>query len=359
MSSNMTRTLTPAQELEGRTLPNGWKVMRRIPRPQTATGGYFSTSYIVCSTSGEKAFLKAMDYQRALISSDPARELQAMTAAYVFERTLLQKCRERRLSRIVNVLDSGTLPSPGSDPSGVVEYLVFEIANGDIRQYIDAGEEIETAWALRTIHGAAAALQQLHSIRIAHQDVKPSNLLVFEDEHPKLADLGRAFDRDAASPFDELNIAGDKTYAPPELLYGQVAADWQERRLGCDMYLLGSLVMFFFTGGVSMTHLLLTRLSKDHHYNNWTATYGEVLPYLQHAFVSIIYDLRQSVDTRYSRVPDIVSQLCNPDPKRRGHPKTLLSSANQYSLERYVSIFGNMASRAEYSLTEKLRAAEI
>ena len=300
-----------------------------------------------------------MDYQRALASSDPAGELQAMTAAYVFERNLLQKCKERRLSRIVNVLDSGTLRSSGSDPGGVVQYLIFEIANGDIREYIDTEEEIETAWVLRTIHGAAAALQQLHSIRIAHQDVKPSNLLVFEDEHPKLADLGRSFDRETSSPFDELSIAGDETYAPPELLYGQVATDWHERRLACDMYLLGSMVVFFFTGGVSMTHLLFTRLSKEHHYENWSGNYGEVLPYLSHVFTDIIHDLRDKLERKFDKIPEIVRQLCDPDPKRRGHPRNLLASTNQYSLERYVSIFGNMASRAEYSLTEKLRAAEI
>ena len=80
-----TDTPTPAQQLVGKELSNGWKVESLIDRPKTATGGYFSSSYIVRSDDGEKAFLKAMDYRKALGSSDPARELQSMTAAYNFE----------------------------------------------------------------------------------------------------------------------------------------------------------------------------------------------------------------------------------------------------------------------------------
>ena len=52
---------TPAQQLTGRELPNGWKVEELIDRPETATGGHFSTSYIVRSENGEMAFLKATD----------------------------------------------------------------------------------------------------------------------------------------------------------------------------------------------------------------------------------------------------------------------------------------------------------
>ncbi len=201
--------LTPAQQLVGKELPNDWKIEELADRPRDATGGYFSTSYIVRSGDGDRAFLKAMDYKKALESQDPARELQAMTAAYNFERDLLEKCKTKRLSRIVRILDSGTLPSQAGDPSGVVQYLIFELADRDIRSFVAWGQTFETAWTLRTVHQAAAALQQLHSVEVAHQDLKPSNVLVFEDNRSKLADLGRAFDRHSTSPHDESPCAGD------------------------------------------------------------------------------------------------------------------------------------------------------
>ena len=187
-------SLAPAQQLVGKELPNGWKVVELIERPKNATGGHFSSSYIVRSVNGEKAFLKAMDYRKALESPDPAGTLNAMTAGFIFERDTLEKCRSRGLSRIVRALDSGKIEPQNEDPSGVVEYLIFECAKGDIRSFVAFDTAFDKAWALRTMHQATAALQQLHSVEIAHQDLKPSNVLIFDDDYSKLADLGRAFD---------------------------------------------------------------------------------------------------------------------------------------------------------------------
>ena len=345
-----TNELTPAEQLVGRELPNGWKVVELIERPTNATGGTFSVPYIVHSQDGKKAFLKAMDYTSAMQSPDPASELYDMTAEYIFERGILEKCKEKRLSRIVRVLDSGNLPPQDGNPISVVEYLIFECARGDIRTFVDFNKAVEIAWALRIMHQAAAALQQLHSSQIAHQDLKPSNVLVFDSNHSKLADLGRAFDFHRASPHDEVDCAGDTSYAPPELLYGHVPQDWRIRRLGCDMYLLGSLVVFFCTE-VSMTHLIGNRLNKEHHWRNWGGTYMEVLPYIQEVFAKIIRELHRDLRPGFPKeIPELVKQLCNPDPELRGHPKNF-GKVNKLSLERYVSIFNLLARKAEWSLT--------
>ena len=340
---------TPAQQLVGKKLHDGWTVEQMINQSEDATGGHFSTSYIVRSDNGKRAFLKAMDYKKALNSEDPARELQAMTQAFNFERDILEKCRFKGLSRVVTIITSGKLPPQDGDVSSVVEYLIFELARGDIRSFISYGSAFETAWALRTMHQAAAALRQLHYEQMAHQDVKPSNVLIFANQRAKLADLGRAFDRYMTSPNDELTFAGDPTYTPLELLYGHVSDDWKRRRFGGDIYMLGSLVLFLCVQ-VSMTDMISKRLNKEHHWLSWGGTYLEILPYIENAFAQIIRDLRKQITPEFAdEIPEIVKQLCNPDPERRGDPKHI-ELGNQYSLERYVSIFDRLALKAEWSL---------
>ena len=341
---------TPAELLAGKELPGGWKVEELIRKSKNSTGGHFSSSYIVCSTSGQKAFLKAMDYARALQEPRPSQVLEKMTAAYNFERDLLEKCKSKNLTRIVRVLDSGTLRDPEGSPISSVEYIVFELAKGDIRSFFEFEGDFDNAWALRTIHHAAAALRQLHYVEVAHQDLKPSNVLVFADSHSKLADLGRASDRHIKSPNDSLKCAGDLSYAPPEHLYRHHLSDWRMRRLACDMYLLGSLIVFFFTR-VSMTHLLLKYLDDQYHYLEWGGDYYDVLPYLQNVFSKVIRELRQFIPDAYaSDIVDSINQLCNLDPQKRGHPKNIMYRGNQYSLERYVSLFNLLARKAERQL---------
>lgn len=353
--SSLNHNSTPAERLVGQSLPNGWIVEETVPRIRNATGGNFSACYFVKSRRGQRAFLKAMDYEKALNSQDPASELQAMTAAYNFERNLLEQCRKKNLSRVVSVLDSGTLRPNNNNPYEVVEYLIFELAERDIRGYIEFNQNFDTAWTLRTLHNIATALQQLHINQIVHQDLKPSNVLVFDQRKiSKIADLGRANSRQSTSPYDDANFAGDCTYAPPELLYGQISPNWEVRRLGCDMYQFGSMVVFFIEG-FSMTHLLFSRLDNPYHYDHWSGEYSEVLPYIQHEFAQVIRDLVESTRTDYAdEIANTVRQLCNPDPAKRGHPIALRFGVNQYSLERYVSIFNRLAKHAELSLTHQL-----
>lgn len=345
--------MTPADQLLGKDLANGWTVTEKLVSSPDSTGGHFSTAYRVRSSTGKLAFLKAMDYDRALTASDPAVELQILTTAYNFERDLLKKCRSRRLNRVITVLDDGKIQAREDDQRSAVQYLIFELADSDIRALVRFEKQLDHAWILRTLHGVTAALAQLHSVSIAHQDLKPSNVLAFHQrslgEHFKLADLGRAADQVMDSPHDTLDCAGDRTYAPLELLYGHIEKDWQIRRLGCDLYLLGSLIVYFYTGA-SLTRLILDRISPEHHYSEWTRTYMEVLPYLQREFVQFVGELEQDHwNGSLGEVSQIVKELSNLDPNRRGHPKES-ATKNRYSLHRYISIFDRLAKRAEISI---------
>lgn len=49
-------------------------------------------------------------------------------------------------------------------------------------------------------------------------------------------------------------------------------------------------------------------------------------------------------------IMELVSQLCEPDPKRRGHPKNIGSLVPQHNLERFISAFNVLASKAELNI---------
>jgi serine/threonine protein kinase len=344
---------TPAQELSGLILEGGWKVVSKVERPAKATGGCFSCGYIVESPTGRKGYLKALDYSRALSSVNPAEILQAMTEAFNFELKLCNKCIGKRLKRVVAAIGNGKVTVREDDPSSVVQYLMFELADADVRAYLDTLDEFDIAWLLRALHHVATGLQELHSAGIAHQDLKPSNVLVFREKGSKVADLGRAVYRGAAGPHDELEIPGDISYAPPELLYGHVGGEWNLRRFGCDDYLLGSMVVFLF-GRASMSGLLFSEMDEAYHWRTWSGTFEEVLPYLRDAFGRAVRCFSQDVPCGIrDEICTIVRQLCEPDPRQRGHPLNRLGRGNQYSLERYVSQFDLLASKAEYGLLKR------
>lgn len=351
----------PAQSLTGLTLDDGWKVTGLAPRQKNATGGFFSVGYIVVRSDGREAFLKAMDYSAAVNTPlDMAVKLNALTETYLFEKNLCLRCRDQNLKRIVHAIDSGTIRLNPSDPLSTVEYLIFEKAEADIRSHLDAQVDFDIAFALRTLHHVAVGLNQLHKVNVAHQDLKPSNVLVFREEGSKVGDLGRAWVKDMPAPHDDVRpCAGDRNYAPPEFLYRQISPDERVRRFGCDMYHLGSLATFVFTRA-HMNALLFSRLSPMHNPNIWGGTYADVLPYVQAAFAEVMSDFRGRLPDlmKPDRVKDelalVITQLCDPDPAKRGHPSNQNGTANPYSLERYISILDRLAFKAEINLKARV-----
>ena len=338
----------PASKLRGLALSGGWTADKELTG-LSDTGGNFSYTYQVTHEDGRKAFLKALDYSRALRAPDPPAALQALTAAYLFERNLLQTCKSRRMDRVVQSVDSGYVVVDQTD-LGRVEYLILEIADSDVRSFLSASSKIQLAWVLRSLHHIATGIHQLHSADIAHQDVKPSNVLVFGKAVSKVADLGSASLKGASSPRDDRDFAGDPAYAPPELLYGYRDPDWNARRFGCDAYLLGSMIVFMFTG-LNATSLLLSKMAPDHHPRKWTGTYREVLPYLQDAFGLALSSFAASIPAELVRsdLRDMVSFLCEPDISLRGHPRNRVGHTARFSLERFLSKLDLLARKAEYS----------
>ena len=178
---------------------------------------------------------------------------------------------------------------------GNVMYLIFELAVGDVRNEIENWRNFDVAWVLRSLHQSSVGISQLHSINIAHQDIRPSNLLVFPIEGTKVSDLERASHLHTASDVDRLQIPGENGYAPPEYIYNwNWTTDFLKRYMA-DVYLLGSLIFFYFLG-VSTTQAITTKLAMKFAGDFVTSNFEHDLPYVQQAFSEVLNDLNESVE---------------------------------------------------------------
>lgn len=336
-----------AAALLGLKLPDDWQVIEKLKAPPGATGGNFSVGYTV-EKNHRKAFLKALDYSRALRSPDPARALQALTEAYNFERDILGRCRA--MSRVVTAITDGSVTVNVSGAPEVVQYLILEKADGDARSFLNASASFDMAWTLRSLHHVSTGLRQMHQAGMAHQDLKPSNVLLFGKTSSKIGDVGRAWHNGSVAPHEGVACAGDRGYAPPELLYGHIDPDSNARRMGCDCYLLGSMVLFFFMN-VPATPAILAKMLPSHHPTRWHDSYVRVLPFVRDAFDRLAIDFANSLSPDLRKdLPTIFRQLCEPDPKLRGHPADRASIGRSYSLLRYEGKFNTLAAKAELKL---------
>ena len=339
----------PADMLSGRELSKGWIIGEKIKKQEYNTGGRFSICYIVRNKKGKVAFLKAADFSGAYRTSDPLRTLQAMLEAYNFERDLLEKCQNKRLTKIVTAIDDGKVTIPGAEELlSTVHYLIFELEKGDIRSVIEEVNKYDLIWYLKLLHHVAIGMSQLQKNGIAHQDLKPSNVLCSELDDFKISDLGRASDQQLKSPNDAHKIAGDKSYAPIDLYYTDSRVQGFQKKFLTDIYLFGSLIFFLFTG-ISAVQALKLKLNKQSlNYSN----FQEDLPYLQHAYEESINDLRKSTKPiakdLTEDIVEIAKQLCDPDPKRRGHPRLKSLLTSNYDMQRYISKLDLMTKRAQF-----------
>lgn len=338
-----------ANALLGLTLKTGWKVIYKIEKGDNDTGSFFSVCYKV-EKDGEVCFLKAYDFVKFFQVSDPESSMidviNDMTTAYKYERDLSNHCKTKHVTKVAFVREAGEEVIPNYTVS-IVPYLIFDMADGDVRRKLNFNKGLDYAWRLNSLHDIAVGLKQLHTIEVSHQDLKPSNILLFKSES-KLGDLGRSMCQALDGPYNRLPFTGDFTYAPPEIMYQFYEKDWLKRVFATDCYLLGSMIVFYFTG-ISMSVLLKNNLLEKFWIENWRGEYDELKDYLVDAFYKALIEFEQNIheETLKKEVTKIVEYLCHPLPEKRGHPKNKLINGNSYNLERFVSMLDLLKQKAE------------
>jgi eukaryotic-like serine/threonine-protein kinase len=130
----------------------------------------------------------------------------------------------------------------GEDPETHNPYIVLEYVAGEsLSRILSREKKLAPAKALRLAEEIATALDYAHEQGVVHRDIKPANILITEDGHAKIADLGIA----------KLNLAqftlpghvlGTPAYMAPEQLSGE-GVDGRS-----DLFSLGVILYCMVTG---------------------------------------------------------------------------------------------------------------
>lgn len=279
--------------------------------------------------------------------------MQGVISAFNHESFLVEICKKAGLTRVVQGYVSEETQI--DDPSYPVLkmplcYIIFETADGgDLRDMLHRTGGVDIAVKFRLLHQVAVGLNQLHKNDIAHQDLKPSNVGIFEEgnEGAKILDLGRATSHQHPAIHDQYPLPGDPSYAPPEQYYEFSPNGFTDRRASCDLFQLGSLLSFLIAG-ISSGAGIFQHVPISMHPSNWKGGYEEVLPYIHEAFAKWLNDVSQSIPKWcQDDVLLFLKHACDPDPRRRGDPKARMQLSRPIGMDRFVSRLDNLVHRAE------------
>lgn len=353
----MTTDNSPSQTLAGTSVQGTkrktpWNVLELLKRPIGGTGGTFSVGYLVEDNDGKKAFMKATDLGLLGVSKAKSK-LDQITDAMVqqqFERSMLEVCQGSGMDRIVHSFDYGEHEVVVEGIKEYVFFIIFEIAKGNIRQKAREFRSSGISWIPKAAHNLSVALSQLHKAKISHNDVKPSNFLVFDITLQKLSDLGRATSDGVAGPWDSLKAAGDRTYSPPEAWGYQFDPQrsgsryHHDYRANFDLYMLGSLIYFLLTEQ-SLNQTIMLYLRPEYLHVNWTGTFCDVLPYIRDAHGCALQHMKKEVIAIYGddathhleEIFGMVRNLTEVDPEVRGDAQNSTRGLSRLDLQRVIS----------------------
>lgn len=327
----------PKNSLQGHSTDTGWRIIRQI-NTELGSGGNFCARYEVQSPCGEKiGFMKAMD----LAGGGSLREIQEKINTYIFEQDILELCKGKKMTRVVTPIEVGQIRCNNFPAEyNTVYYAIFDMAQGDLRSTHLNCEKQNKDWEaiFRGLHHAAIGIQQLHNEEIAHQDIKPSNILAFNPKSFKVSDLGRVVDKKGVSPFREYLFPGDQGYKPIEMFYGITMFEFTDR-LSCDMYMIGSLI-YHMIEEVQIGYATLQE-ADELHSRVRTLSFNEALPFLVTAFNRKMESFKKVCTNLFGEkaadaIYTTVKEMCHPNPKQRGNRKY----NNEYaifSMEKYIS----------------------
>ena len=235
---------------------------------------------------------------------------------------------------IVNVYDVGR-----DDDS---YYIIMEYVKGKtLKELISDVGALDPMTAVIIAHGIASALKHAHSRGIIHCDIKPHNILLDENNNPKVADFGIARAITTATMTYTASVVGSVHYLSPEQVRGEKISAQS------DLYSLGILLFEMLTGCLPYTAETPVAVALMHVRERMPLVRevnSEVPPVLEKIVAKA---LAKDKEERYATADDFLQDL--------EYAADVLSGNIEYNEKDRVFIAENSPTIADAALDETIR----
>lgn len=176
------------------------------------------------------------------------------------EITALTRCTENNVPNVIKICYSGRLVCKGKNRVGeeiplVFPFYLMDYASDDLKTYME-NNQITYSDKINLCLQIATGLKGLKDLGYYHRDLKPDNILFFNDIW-EIGDLGLIVYRDDDERCDNKNeFIGPKGWLSPEAMNKYLSYDHSEYKFDCkidhqsDIFQLGKVFWYILQGNV-------------------------------------------------------------------------------------------------------------
>jgi len=169
-------------------------------------------------------------------------------------------CKKNKIKNIVEINNRGHLACTGIDNNTkyYFPFYTMDYADNDLKNYLE-NNEIDAAEKINLCLQVASGIKELNDHRFYHRDIKPDNILIFNNEW-KIGDLGLVAYRDV--DYDKKNdFIGPKGWIAPEAMNKYLSRGLNDKGFDCridqqsDIFQLGKVFWYIIQGNAPIGNI--------------------------------------------------------------------------------------------------------
>lgn len=197
-------------------------------------------------------------------------------------------------------------------PRTCLYYLMEHVQGVSLDKWMEKNHFPKPKLAFSLVEQIAQGLAAFHKMETIHQDLKPGNILVDENNNIKVVDFGSVFVAGLAEvfiPLEHEGVLGTATYSDPKYLLGKNTG------VQGDLYALATITYEIFTGKLPYGDKIeecQTAFEYDRLRYLSATEANPIIPIWFDRTLArgVSFDLEQ----RYDNIPEFINDLKNPNP---------------------------------------------